>query len=144
MSKGCFLFSGYEFDMVSELELINTSSCCQVLEVSQDAQVAECIYKTVQCKTSVIIITVKCWYGVFFSILQEDACPGWLVATGACLYGSTHMGARYRCSLYGAARHQVRTAQTQPYVSDSVPTGGSDRCNKLTESCDGQKKNTRL
>lgn len=54
------------------------------------------------------------------------------------------MGARYRCSLHGAVRHQVKTAQTQPYVSDSVPTGGGDRCNKLSESSDGQKENTHL
>lgn len=38
------LFSGYEIDVESELWFINTSSCCQVLEVSQDAQVAEHIY----------------------------------------------------------------------------------------------------
>lgn len=40
------VFSGYEICVKSESELwfISTSSCCQVLEVSQDAQVAEHIY----------------------------------------------------------------------------------------------------
>lgn len=47
-------------------------------------------------------------------------------------------------SLHRAARHQVKAAQTQPYVSDSVPTGGGDKCNKLGESSDGQKENTCL
>lgn len=59
----------------------------------------------------------------------------------ACLYGSTQMGARYTCSLHGAVRHQAKTAQTQPNVTNSVPTGGSDRGSKLS---DGQKENTCL
>lgn len=33
-----------------------------------------------------------------------------------CLYGSTQTGARYTCSLRGAARHPAKTAQSQPNV----------------------------
>lgn len=65
------LFSGYEIDVESELWFINTSSCCQVLEVSQDAQVAEhiYIYSLLHCKISGMTINIKCWYGRFVFLL---------------------------------------------------------------------------
>lgn len=51
------------------------------------------------------------------------------------------MGAGYTCSLHGAVRHQLKTAQIQLNETNSVPTGGSDRGSEL---CDGQKENTCL
>lgn len=44
-------------------------------------------------------------------------------------------------SLHRTVRHQLKTAQTQPNETNSVPTGGSDRGSELS---DGRKENTCL
>lgn len=77
---------------------------------------------------------------MFVFLLWGAAYPGWLVSPGPCLFGSTQMGARPRCSLHKTVRHQAKAAQTQPDVSDPVPTGGNDRCNNSVRAVMDKRK----
>lgn len=45
---------------------------------------------------------------MFVFLLWGAAYPGWLVSPGPCLFGSTQMRARPRCSLHKTVRHQQR------------------------------------
>lgn len=60
-----------------------------------------------------------------------------------------HRGLPFRKHSYGSKLQlfaprgcltQGEDGPNQPYVSDPVPSGGSDRCNKLGESNNGQRK----